>query len=207
MKKDAKAKTNTDPRIDAYISKSAEFAQPILNHLRATVRAACAEAEETIKWGMPHFLYRGKILCGMAAFKRHCAFGLWRGSEAIENASDEAMGQFGRIASLRDLPSKKVLSDLIEVGMRAIEADEVSPPTPKAKTRKPELSVPDDLAALLAKNREARETFERFPPSHRREYIEWIVDAKREDTRQRRLAQTLEWLAEGKPRNWKYMNR
>jgi uncharacterized protein YdeI (YjbR/CyaY-like superfamily) len=206
MKAQSKTNANADPRIDAYIAKSAEFARPILTHLRATVRAACKDVDETIKWGMPHFTYRGKILCGMAAFKRHCAFGLWRGSEAIENARDEAMGQFGRIASLRDLPAKKVLSDLIKAGMRAIEADEVSPPKPKAKTRKPELLVPEDLAALLAKHRKARETFDNFPPSHRREYIEWIIEAKREDTRRRRLTQAIEWLSEGKPRHWKYMN-
>lgn len=198
---------NTDPRIDAYIAKSAEFAQPVLRHLREVVRTACADAEETIKWGMPHFVYRGKILCGMAAFKQHCAFGLWRGSDVVENASDEAMGQFGRIASLRDLPEKKALGEMIKKRMRAIEQAETAPPRkPAAKPRKPEAPVPEDLAALLAKNRKARETFERFPPSHRREYIEWIVEAKREETRKRRLEQTLEWLSEGKSRNWKYEN-
>ncbi|TXH64699.1 MAG: hypothetical protein E6Q88_15180 [Lysobacteraceae bacterium] len=198
-----------DPRIDAYIANSAEFARPILIHLRQIVRTACPDAEETIKWGMPHFLYRGKILCSMAAFKQHCAFGLWRGAEVIEQASDEAMGQFGRIASVRDLPGKKILAGYLGQGMRAIgqALDEaMAAPARKAafKTRKPELPVPDDLAARLAKHRKARETFDSFPPSHRREYIEWIIGAKREDTRARRLAQTIEWLAEGKSRNWKY---
>lgn len=194
-----------DPRIDAYIAKSAEFARPILSHLRQIVHGACPEAEETIKWGMPHFLYRGKILCSTAAFKQHCAFGLWRGAEAIAQASDEAMGQFGRIATLRDLPGKKVLAGYLKQGMRAIEQDEAAP-AHKAmpKPRRPELPVPEDLAAALAKDRKAREAFERFPPSHRREYIEWIVEAKREETRARRLAQTIEWLAEGKSRHWKY---
>ncbi len=197
----------SDSRIDAYIAKSADFAQPILKHLRGVVHNACPEAEETIKWGMPNFIYRGKILCIMAAFKQHCAFGLWRGTEAIDHVRDDAMGQFGRIVSLRDLPGKKALTGYLKQGMRTIEQAEAAPaPKSKPKAYKPELSIPEDLAAALGKHPKAKQAFENFPPSHRREYIEWIVEAKREETRKRRLTQAIEWLADGKPRNWKYMN-
>ena len=196
-----------DPRFDAYIAKSAEFARPILEHLRGVVREACPEVEETMKWGAPHFDYRGP-LAGMAAFKAHCAFGFWKGAlvaEAVGARADragEAMGDFGRIASLRDLPPRRELVRWIKAAMALNEAGVKR--TPKAKAPRAPIPVPDDLAAALKRNAKARATWEDFSPSHRREYLEWITEAKTAPTRARRLATTLEWLAEGKERNWKY---
>ncbi len=195
-----------DPRIDAYIAKSAPFAQPLLAQVRQAVHAACPEAEETLKWGMPSFTWRGKILCGMAAFKAHMTLWFWRGESIVRDAGkgDEAMGQFGRITKKADLPGKRELGGYVKQAMALVESGATRPAAKKAAT-KPELAVPDDLAAALRRNARARATFEGFAASYRRDYIEWIVEAKREDTRQRRLAQAVEWLAEGKSRNWKYM--
>lgn len=195
-----------DARIDAYIAKSAEFAKPILNHLRDVVHAACPEVEETMKWSFPHFMYKG-MLCSMASFKEHCAFGFWKGSLVLGNngKAEEAMGSFGRITKLSDLPSKKVLSSYIKAAMK-LNDDGVKSPT-RTKSKEPkEVVVPDDLASMLQANKKALETFEKFRPSHKREYIEWINEAKTEATRSRRLQTAIEWMAEGKPRNWKYMN-
>ncbi len=200
---------STDARIDAYIAKAAPFARPLLEHLREQVHAACPGVEETIKWGFPHFQYEGAILCSMAAFKAHCTFGFWKGAllrEAGLKVSDDAMGQLGRIESARDLPGKTELRRWIKAAMKLNEAPtRVARPVPKRTASKP-LSVPPDLAAALAKHAKARRTFEGFPPSQRREYVEWILEAKRPETRANRLAQTIEWLAEGKRRNWKYAN-
>ena len=194
-----------DPRIDAYIAKSADFAQPILKHLREVIHQGCPEAEEAIKWGMPAFLYRGKILCGIAAFKQHCALGFWgtRGLVGNEGKRDEAMGQFGRIASLKDLPSKTALIGHVKQAMKLSEARAAAPPVPR-KPPKPAPVTPDDLAAALKKNRKALTTFDAFSPSCKREYVDWITEAKREETRANRIAQAVEWMAEGKQRNWKY---
>jgi len=194
-----------DPRVDAYIAKAAEFARPILQRLRATVHAACPEAEEAIKWGMPNFLYRGKILCNMAAFKQHVAFGFWQGAalDLGDAASDEAMGQLGRISKLSDLPGKRALSGWIQQAMALRDAGAKRPATKTGKP-KPPVTVPADLAAALKKNKRAQATFNAFPPSARRDYVEWIVEARREETRRRRLDQAVEWLAEGKRRHWKY---
>jgi uncharacterized protein YdeI (YjbR/CyaY-like superfamily) len=196
-----------DKRIDAYIAKAAEFAQPILKHLRELVHEACPEVEETMKWSFPHFQYKG-MLCSMAAFKEHCAFGFWKGSLVIgkgEETDEKAMGQMGRITKLKDLPSKKVLSGYIKQAMRLNDEGVKAPARARPKEPRP-VTVPDDLAAALSANKVARETFEHFPPSHKREYIDWINEAKTEATRQRRLEQAIDWMAEGKPRNWKYMN-
>ncbi len=194
----------TDERVDAYIQKSPEFAKPILKHLRALVHATCPDAEETIKWRMPMFMHHG-ILCGMAAFKHHCAFVLFKHKLVFENhaANDEAMGQFGRITALSQLPSDKVVAAYIRKGMKLNES---GVKVPRAPAKKPPLKIPDDLAAALKKNKRALGVFEKFAPSHKREYIEWIVDAKRDETRAKRVAQAIEWIAEGKQRNWKYMN-
>ncbi|WP_300621697.1 YdeI/OmpD-associated family protein [Dokdonella sp.] len=193
----------SDPRIDAYIAAAAPFAQPILARLRARVHEACPEVEETIKWGSPFFVYRG-LLCHMAAFKQHCAFGFWKGKQIVgEDAPEEAMGQFGRLGALADLPPKKVFVAYLKKAMALNEAG-VPTATRAKKTPRPETAVPDDLAAALAGNAKARGTFEAFSPSQRREYVEWIAEARRAETRAQRLATTLEWLAEGKPRNWKY---
>jgi uncharacterized protein YdeI (YjbR/CyaY-like superfamily) len=197
-----------DPRIDAYIAKSAEFARPILTHLREVVQAACPAVEETMKWSFPHFQYKG-MLCSMAAFKEHCAFGFWKSSLVLgegQGGSDDAMGQFGRITKLSDLPSKKVLIGYIKKAMELNEAGVKSPTRSKPKTPKAEPIAPDDLAAALDRNPAARATFDKFSPSNKREYIEWITEAKTPATRTRRLDTAIEWMAEGKPRNWKYMN-
>ena len=194
-----------DPRVDAYIAKQADFARPILEHLRETVHAACPEAEETLKWSMPSFLYKGKILAGMAAFKAHATFGFWRSSEVLgEGATRDAMGQFGRLTSLADLPPPDALRDLVRKAMAAIDSGPAAP-RPK-KPPKPELPTPDDLRAALDGAPKAAATFDNFPPSCRRDYVEWVTEAKRPETRAKRVAQTVEWLAEGKRRNWKYEN-
>ena len=194
----------TDPRVDAYIAKSAEFARPILKHLRAAVHAASPEIEETLKWSMPHFMYKG-MLCGMAAFKQHCSFGFWKG-KLVADLSEEAMGQFGCITKVSDLPPKRALTAYVKKAMALNDAGVKSPTRVKSAKPKAAVKVPDDLVAALKRNKKARATFEGFSPSHRREYVEWITEAKREETRAKRLATTLEWLAAGKSRNWKYEN-
>jgi len=195
-----------DPRIDAYIAKSADFAKPILKHLRAVVHAGCPQVEETIKWSMPHFDYKG-VMCGMAAFKEHCAFGFWKADLILDRdrqAEKSGMGSFGSIKSLDDLPSEKTLIGYVKKAAALNEAGIKAPGRTQPKKRKPIL-VPADFAAALKKNTKARKTFEDFSPSHRREYLEWITEAKREETRKDRLAKTLKLLAQGKSRNWKYM--
>lgn len=195
---------NTDPRVDAYIAKAAPFAQPILSHLRALVHETCPAVQETMKWSMPFFMYRG-MFCHMAAFKRHCAFSFWKGNRVVDETDGEAaMGQFGRIEKLSDLPSKTRLVGHLRKAMALNETGEPSAARGKRAAAKPELEVPDDLVAALRRNAKARKAFETFSPSHRREYVEWITDAKRTETRARRLATAVEWLAEGKPRNWRY---
>lgn len=194
-----------DPRVDAYIAKSADFARPILEHLRAVIHEGCPEVEEAIKWGMPSFLYHGRILCGIAAFKQHCAFGFWggRGLVGNEDKRDDAMGQFGRIASLNDLPSKKTLVGYVKQAMKLADERAIAPAKPR-KAPKPAPATPDDLATALKKNKKAAVTYEAFSPSCKREYVEWISEAKREETRARRVVQAVAWMAEGKQRNWKY---
>ncbi|MDO8543857.1 MAG: YdeI/OmpD-associated family protein [Opitutaceae bacterium] len=201
---------NLDPRIDACIDNSAAFAQPILKHLRKLVHRACPQVEETMKWSMPHFVIDGKILCSMAAFKEHCAFGFWHQQMQKELGedgarADAAMGSLGRITSRSDLPEDFAMIRHIK---RAAELNATAPARPRKKTgARRELPVPRELAAALAKNKSASATFKSFSPSHRDEYIEWITEAKRDETRQKRLATTVEWLNEGKSRNWKYEQR
>jgi len=198
----------TDKRIDAYIAKSADFAKPILNHLRSLVHKACPDATETIKWGMPFFENSGSILCNMAAFKQHCSFGLWnapllKDPKGILQVKDKnAMGHFDRITSLKDLPADSVILAYLKEAA-SLNAQGVKKPVSK-KEPKPELAVPAELAAALKKNKKAKATFDNFSPSGRREYIEWIVEAKTGATREKRLATTIEWLEEGKQRMWKY---
>jgi uncharacterized protein YdeI (YjbR/CyaY-like superfamily) len=198
---------NRDPRIDAYIANAAGFAQPILERLRAIVHEACPDVEETLKWSSPSFLHAGGILCGMAAFKQHASFGFWKHALVVgEEVPRHGMGSFGKLTSLKDLPPKKELVALIRKAMRLNEEGVKTPGVRKASTPKPPPVAPDDLAAALKKNRQARTTFEGFSPSQQREYVDWITEAKRDETRQKRLTQAIEWLAEGKQRNWKYMN-
>ena len=197
---------STDPRVDAYIAKAAPFARPVLEHLRGAVHAACPPAEETIKWGMPFFVYAGRPLANMAAFKAHCAFGFWNRDAIAQTGKDhDAMGQFGRIESVKDLPSKAALAKMVKAQVALIDAGESMQRKPKQEP-KPAPEAPTDLVAALKKNAAARKTFDSFPPSAQREYVEWIAEAKRDETRARRLAQSLEWLAQGKRRNWKYEN-
>ena len=195
-----------DPRVDAYIGRQADFARPILEHLRETIHAACPEAEETLKWSMPNFLYKGKILANMAAFKAHAAFGFWRSSEVLGETGGErdAMGQFGRLTSVDQLPPPDELGALVRKAMASIDAGP-APLRPK-KPPKPDLPTPDDLRTALDGIPKAAAAFDAFPPSCRREYVEWVTEAKRPETRAKRVAQAVEWMAEGKRRNWKYEN-
>lgn len=200
-----------DPRIDAYIERAAPFARPILAHARALVHQACPQVEETIKWGMPTFVHAGGILCGMAAFKQHASFGFWKhalvvgeGGHADQKPRD-GMGSYGKMLSLDDFPAKKIVLAHIREAMKLNEDGVKMPAARKAASKLPP-EMPEDLVAALDKDKAAKATFDAFPPSCRREYIEWIVEAKREETRAKRLAQTVEWLAEGKRRNWKYEN-
>ena len=191
-----------DPRVDDYIERAAAFAQPILRQLRETVHAASPDIEESIKWGAPYFLYRG-MLCGMAAFTAHCTFGFWKGALVLGDSAEPAsgaMGQFGRLRRVEDLPPRETL---IHAAMRLNASGTATP----RRTRAPqprESTVPDALRRALDRHPAAAEHFAAMSPSHRREYIEWITEAKREETRERRIATTIEWLSEGKGRNWRY---
>ncbi len=196
-----------DPRIDAYIAKAAPFAQTILQHIRKLVHKACPDITETMKWSFPHFEYKG-VVCSMAAFKQHCAFGFWKASimkdtNKIMQIKDRgAMGHFDRITSIKDLPTDKIMIAYIKEAVQLNE-DGVKLPA-KTKTVQKEIVIPTDITAALKKNTKARKVFEAFSPSHKKEYIEWITEAKTEPTRIKRLNTMLEWLEEGKDRNWKY---
>ena len=194
-----------DARIDAYIAKAAPFARPILEHLRAVVHEACPTAEETLKWSMPHFTHAGKILAGMSAFKQHAAFAvpMLDRSEGQADKRDEAMGHYGRISALSDLPAKRTLVAQLKQAIKAIDAGGTLPST-KRDTPKPPLPMPDDFAKALAKTAAAKTHFAKFAPSKQREYVEWIVEAKQDATRARRIVQAVEWISEGKARHWKY---
>ncbi|MEK7468839.1 MAG: YdeI/OmpD-associated family protein [Planctomycetota bacterium] len=194
-------------KVDAYIAKAAPFAQPILKRVRAAVRTGCPGIEEKIKWGVPSFEKYGMV-CGMAAFKAHATFGFWREKQMKDPAGilgrhDGMMGS--RYTDVSQLPPDGVIADYVRQAVE-LNLSGAKSPMSRPRTKKPEAKVPADLAAALKKNAKARATFEAFPPSHRREYIEWITEAKQEATRQRRLATTLEWLTKGKSRNWKYEN-
>lgn len=196
-----------DSRIDAYVAKAAPFARPILAHLRTLVHRAVPDAAETIKWGMPFFTVDGTPLCNIAAFKAHAAFGFWRRdiTEDFEklHVNGTAMGAAGRLTSLADLPPDKVTIAFLQTAAERTRAG--SPPRSKRKIapRRP-VRTPTDLAAALKKNQAAAATWKNFSYSHRKEYVEWITEAKRPETRAKRLATTLEWLAAGKARNWQY---
>lgn len=193
-----------DPRIDAYIEKAQPFARPILAHLRAVVRKGCPDVEETLRWSMPSFSYKGKILCQMAAFKAHAAFGFWQREQATgETEGDkDAMGQFGRLTGVADLPDDATLLGMIAAAMALIDSG-VKAPRP-IKHPKPAPVPPEDFAAALATLPAALANFQGFPPGQQREYVEWVETAKRAETRASRIEQSVAWLAEGKRRNWKY---
>ena len=199
-----------DPRIDAYIAAAAPFAQPILRHIRKVVHAGCPDVKETMKWSMPHFDYKGMFI-GMAAHKAHCSLGFWREAALALGGSGEdtdSMGHFGRITSLADLPDDKTLIGYVRKAVELKDAG-VKLPSAPSKPRKtaPPVEAPDYLTDRLKKNAKARKTWESFSPSHRKEYIEWLTGAKREETREKRLETTLEQLADGKSLNWKYQRK
>lgn len=194
----------TDPRIDAYLAGVPAFALPILQRLREDVHAACPGVVETIKWSRPHFMLDGRLLCGMSAFKAHCAFGFWE-REGAEPGQSGAMGDFGRITALADLPSRAELRKKIKAAAALLQSGAVRARKPGREPR-PRLEMPADFAAALAQVKAAQQHYDAFPPGKQRDYLEWVLEARREETRARRVAQAVEWLAEGKSRNWKYEN-
>ena len=199
---------NASVEVDAYIARSAEFARPILKKIRSLFHKARPQIHETIKWGFPHFEYKG-IVGSMAAFKQHVAFGFWKGEllsdpHKVFAVMEKTAMNMSKITGAAQLPADKILLACIREAV-ALNEDGVKLPPRKKPVRNGPPAVPDDLARALKANKKARATFDGFSPSHQREYVEWIAEAKQEETRARRLATTLEWLAAGKPRNWKYM--
>jgi uncharacterized protein YdeI (YjbR/CyaY-like superfamily) len=200
-----------NPAVDAYIEQAAPFAKPILNHLRRLVHAANPAITETIKWGFPHFEYKG-LVCHMAAFKQHCSFGFWKASllsdsqGMLAQIGKTAMGHLGQIKSLADLPPDTILTDYIREAVRLNEADKKAPPATSPGEAK-ELQVPDFFLEALRQHPAAQHTFQNFSKSNRKEYVEWLLDAKTEETRNKRLATAMDWLAAGKTRNWKYSRK
>jgi uncharacterized protein YdeI (YjbR/CyaY-like superfamily) len=206
---------NFDPRVDMYVAKAKPFAQPVLEHLRELIHKACPRVEETMKWSMPFFEYGGVILGNMAAFKEHCSFGFW--GKEIGAVLAEAgivqrggMGTLGRITTIKDLPSDKQMLSLIRQAATFIDRGEYTSPIAArnkvVKPPKPPIETPEELTAALKKNKKAAAVFAAFSPSCKREYTDWIADAKRPETREKRVATAVEWIAEGKQRNWKYQN-
>ncbi len=196
-----------DPRVDDYIAAAPPFARPILKHLRKVVHAACPGVEESIKWRMPAFTYNGQLMCGIAAFKSHATFGFWKASLLVDQgfteAAGESLGHSGRLTSMADLPPDTRLTKMVRAAA-ALNEQGINVKRPKAPP-KPAPKTPAYMLAALKKNKNAIAAWKAFSPSHQREYIEWITEAKTDATRDRRLAQAVVWMAEGKPRNWKYM--
>jgi uncharacterized protein YdeI (YjbR/CyaY-like superfamily) len=195
--------------IDAYIAESADFAKPILNHLRELIHTACPDVEEKMKWSMPFFDYKGEMMCHMASFKQHCAFGFWKGAIMKDPvlretaASEAAMGHLGKITSLKDLPADKKITAWIKEAMALNDNGIKLPPKEKPAAVK-ETAIPDYFAKAIAKNKAAKKVWDGFPPGKKKDYIVWITEAKTEDTRNKRMETAVEWIAEGKGRNWKY---
>jgi uncharacterized protein YdeI (YjbR/CyaY-like superfamily) len=192
--------------VDDYIAAAQPFAKPLLIHIRDLVHRHCPQVEEVRKWSFPNFLYRGKMMCSMAAFKAHVSLSFAHGELVVPDRSKagEAMGSFGRVTSLADLPGDADLGAMITKAMTLIEGGTKKPTIRRDQSARPEAEVPAALATALAANAKARSAFDAFSPSHRREYCEWIGEARRDETRTKRVTQALEWLAEGKKRNWKY---
>jgi uncharacterized protein YdeI (YjbR/CyaY-like superfamily) len=194
-----------EPRIDSYIAKAQPFARPILEHVRERVHAVLPEIEETVKWSMPAYTIGGKIVLIVAAFKGHAALNFWRGQELRSDAANaDALGQFGKIKSIAELPSNAEFDRLILEAAKLAK----SAPAPR-KTKHASRPAPDlhpEFAAALAKDAKAKANLEAFPPSAQRDYFEWISEAKQDSTRQKRIATAIEWLAQGKRRHWKYQN-
>ena len=204
---------NTDfsPKVDAYIAKAAPFAQPVLEHLRELIHKGCPEVVEEIKWSMPFFVYKGQILGNIAGFKAHCSVNLWGDGVAAAMRKDgvlssDGMGKLGKIASVKDLPSNKTMMGYVKQAAAFIDAGGKTMPKRMKKAEKAEAEVPAELAAALKKNKAAGLTFAAFSPSCKKEYVDWIAEAKRAETKEKRVTQAVEWMAEGKQRNWKYQN-
>jgi uncharacterized protein YdeI (YjbR/CyaY-like superfamily) len=205
---------NTSPKVDAYIDKSPDFAQPILNRIRQAFHKACPDIEEVMKWSTPFFEWQG-LVGGMAAFKQHVRLIFWDAQKMkdpqrlFSGVGETDMGAL-KITKLADLPAERVLvayvKEAIKLKEQAVQAPKPKrPKSAKAKKALRTVEVPAYFAAALAKNKKAKATFDKFSYSHKKEYVEWITEAKREETRQKRIATAIEWLTEGKPRNWKYM--
>ena len=201
-----------DPRVDAYIAKSADFAQPILEHLREVVHTACPDVEETWKWSFPCFMYNGAMMCNLAAFKAHCSFGFWKASimadpdNIFTEPGKTGMGHLGKISSLKDIPKDAILKKYIKAAMKLNdEGAKVARPKPSEKDKK-ELVTPPYFTKELNKNKKAKQVFDAFSYSNKKEYIQWLEEAKTDATRDKRMAQAIEWIEEGKDRNWKYKN-
>ena len=206
---------HTDPKVDLYLDTVAPFAMPILVRLRGLVHKACPAIEETMKWSRPFFIHNGTILCNISAFKQHCSFGFW--GEEIGAVLREAgvvqeggMGSLGRITNIKDLPSSKQMLSLIRQAAGFIDRGEYTSPIAArrkvVKAPKPAVEAPSELLAALKKDKKAAKVFTAFSQSAKREYVDWIADAKRQETRDKRIATAMEWIAEGKQRNWKYQN-
>ena len=195
--------------IDAYISKSVDFAKPILTHIRELVHKTCPAVEEKMKWSMPHFDYKNEMMCSMASFKQHAVMGFWKASLMKDKAllekarSEEAMGHLGKITSLKDLPPDKKLIAYIKEAMKLNELGVKLPARPKSGEKK-ELEIPDYFKKALMRNKMILQDFEKFSYSCKKEYVEWIADAKTEETRNKRMATALDWISEGKTRHWQY---
>ena len=203
--------TDFSPQVDAYIAKAAPFAQPLLEHLRELIHKGCPEVVEEIKWSMPFFVYKGQILGNIAGFKAHCSVNLWGDGVAAAMRKDgvlssDGLGKLGKIASVKDLPSNKTMMGYVKQAAAFIDAGGKTMPKRTKKVERAEAEVPVELAAALKKNKAAGATFAAFSPGCRREYVDWISEAKRQETREKRVAQAVEWMAEGKQRNWKYQN-
>ena len=198
-----------DKRIDAYIAKAQPFAQPMLKHIRELVRKACPDAEETIKWSFPHFDYKGAMMCSMASFKQHMAFGFWKAlimkdpDKILTVKNREAMGHLGQIKSMADVPPDKIMIKYIKEAVR-LNDECINVPSNNKPKEKKELVIPYYLTKELKKNKKASKTFENFSYSQKKEYVEWITEAKTEETMTRRMETAIEWMSEGKSRNWKY---
>ncbi len=200
-----------DPRVGGYIENAQPFAKPILEHLRKVVHNACPEVEETMKWRFPHFDYKG-MLCNMSAFKNHCTFGFWKGTllkddrKLLVKIGDTAMAHFGKITRISDLPDEAILKAYILEAVKLNDENIQTPkPATKKKNAKKELEIPAFMLDAIRQNPQALKTFEEFSYSNKKEYVEWITEAKTEKTRDKRLTTTVAWLSEGKVRNWKYL--
>ena len=197
---------NTDPRVDDYIARSQAFAKPILIRIRALVHDGCPDVEETMKWSFPHFTYHG-VLCSMASFKAHCAFGFSKEPlmTGVPGPTGAPTARFGRVTSVKDLPKREVFRRLVREAMRLNEDGGKPAPRRAAIHATRAVRAPADLLAALRNNARARAAYEELSPSHKREYIEWITEAKRDETRKQRVATAVEWMAEGRIGNWKYV--